>query len=94
MELKAICDLVVLTDDVPKGTTIREYFKLIAFEVWTEGEGFSGKRPFGNSGWQTDIYATLVKYGVIDGHFDSEGYIEEYDDEAGSDIIEDLIKAL
>lgn len=27
--------------------------------LWVEGEGFSGKRPFGNSGWEAELLDTF-----------------------------------
>lgn len=46
--------------------TIRDYLKALVATVWIEGEGFSGKRPFGNSGWQSTLYDTLIYYGFDD----------------------------
>lgn len=48
-------------------STIRDYLKALLVSVWTEEESFSGKRPFGNSGWQFDIYAALISGGAIAG---------------------------
>ena len=48
-------------------TSLREYFKLMLQAVFDEDEGFSGKRPFGNSGWQHGLAIQLVKAGVLDG---------------------------
>lgn len=33
--------------------TIRDYLKALLLRLWEQGEGFDGKRPFGNSGWNT-----------------------------------------
>lgn len=59
-----------------------------------EGEGFSGKRPFGNSGWRHGVYAALVKAKVIDGKFDEDDYLTKYDREAGDRIIGDAIQQM
>lgn len=48
--------------------SLREYFKKLVYRVWQENEGFSGKRPFGNSGWQYDVYDCLQKIDVISEH--------------------------
>jgi hypothetical protein len=37
-------------------STITGYFRALLTKLFEEEEGFSGKRPFGNSGW---IYAVL-----------------------------------
>ncbi|MBS3648836.1 hypothetical protein KEU06_09480 [Pseudaminobacter sp. 19-2017] len=46
--------------------TIRDYLKALLKALWAEGEGFSGKRPFGNSGWEYDLYQVLEKIGFTD----------------------------
>lgn len=32
--------------------TIGEYLKKLLLTLWDEEDGFSGKRPFGNSSWK------------------------------------------
>lgn len=54
--------------------SIRSYLYLLLLTLWEEGEGFSGKRPFGNSNWETDLYKCLVVNKFIDGK------VYEYDD--------------
>ena len=61
LDLKFICG--DLDDDE---VTIREYFKALLTELWEQGEGFSGKRPLGNSGWQYDLQKPLALAGIID----------------------------
>lgn len=51
--------------------TLGEYFVLLSWQVWTDGEGFSGKRPFGDSDWRSEVYdalleADLIQYGSAD----------------------------
>ena len=53
--------------------TMREYFKELLTELWTEKEGFSGKRPFGNSGWEYEVHCARAKSGFVDlGEWDAE----------------------
>ncbi len=33
--------------------------------LWEQGESFSGKRPLGNSGWQSQIIESLIEAGLI-----------------------------
>jgi len=40
--------------------SIREYLAKLLTKLITEEEGFSGKRPFGNSGWLSDLYFPLL----------------------------------
>lgn len=39
--------------------TIGQYLSRLLSRVWDEEEEFDGKRPFGNSGWQSEVYAAL-----------------------------------
>jgi hypothetical protein len=47
------------------GTTVRDYLMALLRKLWDEGEEFSGKHPFGDSGWQYDLYASLADAGLI-----------------------------
>ena len=62
-------------------TTVRGYLKTLLFTLWNEGEGFSGKRPFGNSGWEIELAHALVKEKIINGSLieeDGEVYVGTY----------------
>ena len=85
---------VTLEDDDSGATTIRGYLVALAAAVWREGEGFSGKRPFGNSGWEWDVYAALVRAGLIEGTFDEYGGLEDPDTEKGDALIRSALKEL
>lgn len=74
--------------------TVREYLCKLLGTLWRDGEGFSGKRPFGNSGWQWDVYVALVRAGLVEGKIDSDGYLEECDEAAADEMIESAIEAL
>jgi hypothetical protein len=50
-------------DDNEAFDTVRDYLKGLLQNLWIEGEGFSGKRPFGNSGWEYDLYQPLIAVG-------------------------------
>lgn len=76
-------------------STIKEYLIQLLLAVWRDKEGFSGKRPFGNSNWDFDLYAALIKAGLIEGSFDETGfYIEDVDTQAGDALIKDAIRSL
>jgi hypothetical protein len=55
-----------MPDDCDAGAniTVRDYLFELLIAVWDEGESFSGKRPFGNSGWEYDLYAPLIQAGL------------------------------
>lgn len=74
--------------------TIYQYIHALAHTVWVEGEGFSGKRPFGNSGWYLDLHIPLVKADLIRGQVNEYGSLEESDDNAADEIIDSLFKFL
>jgi hypothetical protein len=45
-----------------KARTIKQYLKKLLEMLWERGEGFSGKRPFRNSGWEYDLEKVLQKH--------------------------------
>lgn len=74
--------------------TIRAYLIALLSALWLEGEGFSGKRPLGDSGWRIDLYVPLIRAGLIAGRLDGDGYVADCDDEAGARIIASVIRSL
>jgi len=83
MPLLNILDLPILNPD--RGTwdnkptiNLRQYFQLLTISVWEEGENFSGKRPFGNSDWQSDVCEVLEAAGYsVDNYWDATVLITE-----------------
>lgn len=68
-----------MTPNDAKAATVREYLCRLALGVVLSGEGFCGKRPFGNSDWQVrDLGAALVLGGAISGEL-VDGYWAEFD---------------
>jgi hypothetical protein len=53
-------------------SSVREFLAKIIQEVWTWEDSFSGKRPFGNSGWKWDIYTALINAEMIEYDVDDE----------------------
>lgn len=93
MHLHPILD-IVMPDNDAGAETIRVYLKELLLTLWWEGESFSGKRPFGNSGWEWDLYGALVNAGKIEGSFDEYGCLTDFDRAAGYQLIVDAIKDL
>ncbi|MCK4870706.1 MAG: hypothetical protein KAS93_06325 [Gammaproteobacteria bacterium] len=93
MNSKEILNLKLESDDFDKDLTIGGYFKELLVTLWREGESFSGKRPFGNSGWEYDVYKPLIAAGVIAGKLDEDGYIEDVDNVPADKFIIGLIEA-
>lgn len=78
-ELNDILDYKFRFDDAD-ADSIREYFYALLFTLYQEGEGFSGKRPFGNSGWESDIFEAFVDMDAIEGKIvrDEDGYLQDF----------------
>ncbi len=89
-----VLDLPLETEKDSGEPTIRAYLVRLVREVWREGEGFDGKRPFGNSGWQWDLMPPLIKAEYITGTFDEDGYLDEFDEDRGNELILKAIDAL
>lgn len=110
MNTKDILELTFKSNDLNRTVTIREWLSELLAALWREGEGFSGKRPLGNSGWELDVVPVLVEYGVIsgqtetkvtttsgaDGVEDEDEYIDviNYDSKALNGTIADCIRHL
>jgi hypothetical protein len=74
--------------------TIRHYFQLLLTTLVQEKEGFSGKRPFGNSGWDRELYVPLIKAHIIPGELDEDGYIAWVDSKLADELLCKIIKLL
>lgn len=93
MEIKEILELKL--DGDFEGMTIKWYLKELLTTLWREGESFSGKRPFGDSSWEYDLYKPLIRAGIVEGTFDEDGYIAEFNDETKANkIIFECIESL
>ena len=44
-----------------EGITVCEYLERLLLTLWEEKDNFSSKRPFGNSGWEYDLYEILIE---------------------------------
>lgn len=73
--------------------TIGAYLIRLGHECWLEGEGFDGKRPFGNSGWEYDVLEALVRANLIYGELD-DGCLLDIDEKTGNELIAKAFQAL
>lgn len=93
-------DVTSLVLDCPMGdndagaATVREYLVKLLAEVWTERECFNGMRPFGNSGWEYEVYAALIAADLVTGVLDEDGYIDDVDHGTASRLVSDAIASL
>lgn len=69
-----------MVDNSGEAKTFREYFKKLLQTLMEEGEGFSGKRPFGDSSWEYDLYDSLIENKIIES-------IESFEDRKKADKI-------
>lgn len=91
--MSKILDLPMTENDA-KAATVRDYLKALLAALWERDEGFSGKRPFGNSGWKYELYAPLIKAGIVEGHLDENGYVEEIAEGEADELIAKAIAEL
>ena len=83
-----------MAENDAQAKTIKDYLIELLRRLWTEQEGFSGKRPLGNSGWEFDLYKTLIIGGAMEGKMDSDGYVDECDVKEGNRLILLAVNAL
>ncbi len=76
MKTKDILDLQIDSSQLQEALTIRGYLILLLQKLFRDGECFNSKRPFGNSCWESDLYWTLARAGVIEGGIDGYNRIE------------------
>ena len=72
--------------------TIRDYLRMLLEALWREDDCFSGKRPFGNSGWEYDLYVPLIKAGFVEGEIDEDGFLGEFDKQQAYSMVFELIE--
>jgi hypothetical protein len=84
---RQVLDLPMPDGNDANAATVREYLVELVREVWIQEQGFSGKRPFGNSGWQADLHPPLVQAGLCAGTVDEDGYTEGVDRQAAYQLI-------
>lgn len=76
-----------MLDNDAGADTVADYLHSLLWKLWQEGEGFSGKRPFGNSVWECDLYVPLIAGEFIEGELDEDGYVNWCDEGTGNDLI-------
>lgn len=66
-----------LPDNDADAATVRDYLTALLTTLWREEGDFYGKAPFGNSGWQYDIYLPMIRAGLVPGSVDDDGYVND-----------------
>lgn len=54
-------------DNDSGASTVRGYLVALLLKLWEQSEMFSGKRPFGNSGWGNDFSEAFIRAGFVKG---------------------------
>lgn len=88
-----ILDIPMFDNDA-NASTVGEYLVALLQQLWSEEEGFSGKRPFGNSGWKYDVYSALVHYGKVEGTLDETFFVIDVDECTADALISQAISDL
>ena len=77
--------------------TIGQFLMMVGAKVFLDQEDFSGKRPFGNSGWIYDVYEALIQGDALEGTLDEDGYVKECDSREAEAVVAclfDYLKSL
>lgn len=77
-----------LRENDAEAPTIQHYLHVLLSDLWTKGEDFNTKRPFGNSGWRQEVLNALVEGGLMTGDGTRE------DDYRGMDLIQAAVDYL
>jgi len=90
-----ILELEFESTDLDQTVTIREFFGILMRTLWEEKENFSGKHPFGNSSWDSDLICCLIKNKLVTGSLDGYGDIADYNqDEVDKFVLLKIINPL
>lgn len=81
----------VIPDSDCGDVSIRQYLHALLKNLWRRGESFSGKHPFGNSGWEYDLYKGLIIHNPSLGELDEDGYVDKVEVHECDQIIFELI---
>lgn len=85
--------LVPMQENDAGAATVGGYLQALLSKLWQEEEGFSGKRPFGNSGWADELYRPLIAAGKVEGgKLDEDGRALERGE--ADDVVFEAIEAL
>lgn len=77
-QARAILALPLRQPNDAEAATVRDYLVKLLQLVWQDGECFDGKRPFGNSSWEYDLYRELGAAGMVTMTFDEDGYVDQF----------------
>lgn len=74
--LEKLLDHTFTPSDIGEEMLVRSYLADLLLTLMQQGESFSGKRPFGNSGWEENLVAPMIQCGVIPGTVSDDEWAE------------------
>jgi hypothetical protein len=76
--------------------TVRGYLTKLLLTLWLEQDGFSGKRPFGNSGWSSDFDRAFIRAGWVTGEISDDEWeeVQHVDSDRVDSLVASAITAL
>lgn len=85
---------IPMQENDANAATIRDYLVALLEALWSEGEGFSGKRPFGNSGWEYELYIALANADLIYATWDEDGELSDFNEAIANDLVLKAVRSL
>lgn len=82
----------MITPNDGDAATVGEFLGLLLSTLWLQNEGFSGKRPLGNSDWQHQVYTSLIEGGLVEGVVNKWGEVEPENFYAADELILQAIR--
>lgn len=92
-EIRRVLDLELGRNDSGEAT-VRGYLVKLLATVWLDEVEFSGKRPFGKSGWQYDFAPAAIRAGLVGGRLDEDGYADQVDNATLNRLVLAAIRSL
>jgi hypothetical protein len=83
-----------MAENDANAATIRDYLISLLALFWEDQEMFDAKRPFGDSGWASDLDKALIRAGHVNGTIDDDGDVTELDMDAVDELIAAAIQSL
>ena len=82
------------TSNDAEASTVGQYVQELLLKVLHEQERFSGKRPFGNSGWfSCELGPPLIKAGLVKGKLDEDGCVVSCNDVQLASVLREAVVA-
>jgi hypothetical protein len=92
MSLHQIKNIEFYSRELGGQVTIGKFLIELLTKLWSKKDQFSGKRPFGNSFWEYDLYIALIDNNIVKGRIDEWDDVESFDQSSADKIILDIIQ--